>query len=86
MKNLDYAHKNSVVHRDIKLDNIRYNPETGHAVLLDFGFATFYDQVGHNLLNTNCGSPSYAAPEIFEHRQYRGPEVGIWSLGVSVLT
>ena len=29
-------------------------------------------------LSTWCGSPSYAAPEIFEGREYIGPEVDIW--------
>ncbi|TPX50096.1 hypothetical protein SeMB42_g02362 [Synchytrium endobioticum] len=79
---VDYAHRNSVVHRDIKLENIRYNAQTGLAVILDFGFATFYDQTHSNHLLTNCGSPSYAAPEIFGFRPYIGPEIDVWSLGI----
>jgi serine/threonine protein kinase len=34
-------------------------------------------------LNTQCGSPAYAAPEIFAHEDY-GPEVDIWSIGVNM--
>eukprot|EP00842_Homolaphlyctis_polyrhiza_P000271 jgi/Hompol1/1244/HPOL_001760-RA len=77
---IEYAHRNNVVHRDIKLENIRYNEDTGIAKLLDFGFATFHSE--DHLLQTNCGSPCYAAPEIYDNRAYRGPEIDIWSLGV----
>lgn len=49
--------------------------------MLDFGFATFYSQ--DTLLDTNCGSPCYAAPEIYDSKSYLGPEVDVWSLGVS---
>jgi serine/threonine protein kinase len=50
--------------------------------MLDFGFATFYTV--DTLLNTNCGSPCYAAPEIYDSKSYLGPEVDVWSLGVRV--
>lgn len=48
--------------------------------LADFGFANYYDMV--NPLQTFCGSPPYAAPEVFSGQQYYGPEIDIWSLGV----
>ncbi len=69
-----------MVHRDIKLENIRYNSVTGVVKLLDFGFASFY--TSEDMLNTNCGSPCYAAPEIYDNKPYSGPMVDVWSLGV----
>ena len=44
--------------------------------LLDFGFGNFF-QSGQNL-NTWCGSPPYAAPEVFEGKLYEGPQLDIW--------
>jgi serine/threonine protein kinase len=69
-----------VVHRDIKLENIRYNPITGMVKLLDFGFASFY--MPFQALKTNCGSPCYAAPEIYDNVPYDGTLVDVWSLGI----
>ena len=45
-------------------------------VHLDFGFGNFF-QSGKNL-NTWCGSPPYAAPEVFEGKLYEGPQLDIW--------
>ena len=42
----------------------------------DFGFSNSYDW--SSALTTCCGSPPYAAPELFEGRPYKGPEVDIW--------
>ena len=42
----------------------------------DFGFGNFY-KPGQELM-TWCGSPPYAAPEIFEGKNYSGPEADIW--------
>jgi tRNA A-37 threonylcarbamoyl transferase component Bud32 len=52
---VEYAHRNYIVHRDIKLENIRYNPDSGVVKILDFGFASFY--APGQALKTNCGSP-----------------------------
>lgn len=42
----------------------------------DFGFSNFFSPTGH--LTTWCGSPPYAAPEVFEGKRYIGPEVDVW--------
>ncbi|NXV76628.1 SIK2 kinase, partial [Atlantisia rogersi] len=46
----------------------------------DFGFGNFYKN--GEPLTTWCGSPPYAAPEVFEGQQYEGPQLDIWSMGV----
>ena len=46
----------------------------------DFGFSNYFTP--DSLLSTWCGSPPYAAPELFEGRHYDGPKADIWSLGV----
>ena len=44
--------------------------------IADFGLSNVYD--GKNLLNTFCGSPLYASPEIVRGSPYAGPEVDCW--------
>lgn len=52
--------------------------------IADFGLSNVYD--GKDLLNTFCGSPLYASPEIVKGLPYQGPEVDCWSLGVLLYT
>lgn len=76
---LDYCHKNNVVHRDLKIENIMIN-QKGEIKIIDFGLSNLY--VPHGLLKTYCGSLYFAAPELLSAKPYIGPEVDIWSLGV----
>lgn len=76
---LDYCHKNNVVHRDLKIENIMIN-QKGDIKIIDFGLSNLY--VPHGLLKTYCGSLYFAAPELLSAKPYIGPEVDIWSLGV----
>lgn len=83
---LVYSHNNCIVHRDIKPENMMLmsNGKSKLPILklIDFGFSNLYDTSG--TLHTNCGSPLYASPEIIQGIQYIGPEVDIWSLGVTL--
>ncbi|CAH0712794.1 unnamed protein product, partial [Brenthis ino] len=74
-----YCHANGVVHRDLKAENLLLDKDM-NIKLADFGFSNEY--TAGAALSTWCGSPPYAAPELFEGRRYDGPKADIWSLGV----
>ena len=81
LSSLEYLHNNNICHRDIKLENILLD-EYGDAKLSDFGLSKKHEK--NELLKTACGSPIYAAPEMLKGDPYKGSEVDIWSLGISL--
>ncbi|KAI6716926.1 hypothetical protein JHW43_000659 [Diplocarpon mali] len=76
---LDYCHRNSIVHRDLKIENILIS-KTGDIKIIDFGLSNLFAPRGH--LKTFCGSLYFAAPELLQAKAYTGPEVDIWSFGI----
>jgi 5'-AMP-activated protein kinase catalytic alpha subunit len=76
---VDYCHQNSIIHRDLKPENLLL--DAYHNIkIIDFGFGNTFHK--DRLLDTYCGSPYYAAPEMIKGIRYVGPEVDIWSMGV----
>ncbi|XP_063828735.1 serine/threonine-protein kinase SIK2-like [Ostrinia nubilalis] len=76
---VEYCHERRIVHRDLKAENLLLDANM-NIKIADFGFSNYY--ATGELLATWCGSPPYAAPEVFEGKRYTGPEIDIWSLGV----
>lgn len=89
---VDTMHKAGIVHRDLKIENFLLN-ENEDLKIIDFGLSntmpspcmTTYEKTGvfPQSLNTHCGSPAYAAPELLAQKQY-GPQVDVWSIGINM--
>jgi len=74
---LCHIHGNSIIHRDIKTENIMMTND-GYVKLIDFGYAKmFYDERTRTFL----GTPEYLAPEITTYSEY-GISVDWWALGI----
>ncbi|XP_054587915.2 serine/threonine-protein kinase BRSK2 isoform X6 [Nothobranchius furzeri] len=76
---LDFCHSHSICHRDLKPENLLLD-EKNNIRIADFGMASL--QVGENLLETSCGSPHYACPEVIRGEKYDGRKADAWSCGV----
>ena len=83
---LAYMHVNNVTHRDLKLENLllaRPN-DISSVVIADFGLAR-NSKTARQVFSTQCGTPSYVAPEILLGKPYT-PAVDVWSIGVILYT
>lgn len=77
---LDYMHKLNIVHRDLKPENLLLDKNKRIIKLVDFGLGRFYDV--HAKVETACGSPCYAPPEMLSKFKYEPIKADIWSLGI----
>ncbi|KAH9061116.1 kinase-like domain-containing protein [Lactarius vividus] len=78
---LNYAHAFSIIHRDLKPENILIHSLNPPLIkIADWGMAAFAPPSLE--LETSCGSPHYASPEIVYGHKYSGTATDIWSCGV----
>ena len=78
---LRHLHKNRVIYRDLKLENVMFGAD-GHVRIIDFGMVRdFKIKQGPNnndIASTFCGTPDYMAPEIISGKKY-SYKVDVWA-------
>ena len=81
MDALSFLHHHEIAHRDIKPQNVLYDPETKKVKLIDFGISKKFKKNGE-LINmwTQTGTLFYRAPEMFSG-DYR-ESVDVWAAGI----
>ena len=76
---LEYIHSLGIAHRDLKPENLLL-VENKIIKIIDFGLSNYFN--GEKKLETPCGSPSYASPEIIKGENYNGFSIDIWASGI----
>ncbi|XP_039443513.1 serine/threonine-protein kinase BRSK2 [Culex pipiens pallens] len=76
---LDFCHSHSICHRDLKPENLLLD-DKNNIKIADFGMASL--QPAGSMLETSCGSPHYACPEVIRGEKYDGRRADVWSCGV----
>ncbi|KAF9082551.1 hypothetical protein BGX23_012342 [Mortierella sp. AD031] len=76
---LAFCHKRKICHRDLKPENLLLDHRK-NVKIADFGMASL--QKSGRLLETSCGSPHYASPEVVTGMKYDGSSSDIWSCGI----
>jgi len=76
---VDFCHQHLICHRDLKPENLLLDNRK-NVKIADFGMASI--QPFNCMLETSCGSPHYAAPEVVKGIKYDGRKADVWSCGV----
>ena len=78
---VEHIHSKHVVHRDLKPENLLLT-KSNMLKIIDFGLSNHFSGSNCKLLETKCGSPSYAAPEIIKGFPYDGRKTDVWCCGI----
>lgn len=78
---VEYLHSLNILHRDIKDENVIIDNKF-HVKLIDFGSATFRSK--DTLFSTFYGTTEYCSPEVLAGNKYAGPELEMWSMGITL--
>ncbi|XBW37210.1 hypothetical protein QEN19_002790 [Hanseniaspora menglaensis] len=80
IQGVSYLHKFNICHRDLKPENLLLDKSNQKIKIADFGMAAL--ELSDKLLETSCGSPHYASPEIVKGSKYNGSPSDVWSCGI----
>ncbi|KAI8383786.1 related to Probable serine/threonine-protein kinase HSL1 [Nakaseomyces glabratus] len=80
IQGVSYCHSFNICHRDLKPENLLLDKKNKVIKIADFGMAAL--ELPNKLLETSCGSPHYASPEIVMGKPYHGGPSDVWSCGI----
>ena len=80
LQGIHHFYENYICHRNLKPGNLFLKKNNKNIKIIDFGLSNMY--LPNETLQTACGSPCYAAPEMIAGKDYNGLQVDIWSSGV----
>ena len=81
---LDYLHQQSIIHRDLKCDNVFIDGVTGKIVIGDLGLSSeFNSKAFLNSTMSIVGTPHWMAPELYKEKY--DEQADIWSFGMCIL-
>ena len=79
IKGVEYIHSKGISHRDLKPENLLLDKDK-KIKIIDFGLSNYFD--GIQKLETPCGSPCYASPEMVGGNKYNGFFIDVWATGI----